>query len=131
MLVDCKEMDCLSVTIGGYPKHFSEPVLSIFVRDLQGKMVRYLVYPSDTILSVKQRIEDVEMLPVAQQGLDYDSCWLEDAHTDGNKNESILQLRPVPLAADVQLMIITPSGSYITLMVCPYSTIYTLFEHNC
>ena len=55
--------------------------MQLFVKTLTGKMITLDVEPSDTILSVKVKVQEKEGIPPAQQRLTLDGKQLEEGKT--------------------------------------------------
>jgi len=70
-------------------------IMQIFIKTLTGKTIRLRVLPSDTVLSVKTKIEERKNILTDRQRLVFHSRQLEDNQTLKDcdiKNESTLHL---------------------------------------
>ena len=98
--------------------------MQIYVKTLTGKTITVQVEPSDTVLTLKAKIQDKEGIPLDQQRLIIDGIHMENGRTLGNYDIWKETIHLVPrLRGSMKLFIRTMAGKTITLEVEPSDTI--------
>ena len=65
-------------------KQNNEGFKQIYIKTLQGKNITLDITNNDTILSIKQRIENMEQIPISEQRVVFNGKQLEDTNTIGS-----------------------------------------------
>ena len=104
--------------------------MPIFVKTLTGKTLTIKVEPSDTILVLKEIIQEKEGFPADQQRLMFAGKDLEDQYTLSNyniQNESTLHML-LRVRDGMPIFVKTLTGKTLTIKVEPSDTILVLKE---
>ena len=104
--------------------------MPIFVKTLTGKTLTIKVEPSDTILVLKEIIQEKEGFPADQQRLMFAGKELEDQYTLSNyniQNESTLHML-LRVRDGMPIFVKTLTGKTLTIKVEPSDTILVLKE---
>ena len=97
----------------------------LYVKTLEGKTITLTVKPSDTIRTVKLKIQMREGIPLYQQRLEFAGMYLHDNRTlsDYDIQNAITIHMVLLLQGSMQLFVKTEMGKCITLWVEDYYTI--------
>jgi len=106
------------------------PGMKVVIKILKGSTLKFDVYSTDTILSIKERIESDEGIPTDSQRLVFAGKQLDDAgllRDYAIPDEAILHMvkkKPQPFAATVKML----TGRCIKIMLDPSDTVLNLQE---